>query len=48
MIRTCTFVDIGKKYNVADNTIRKWCDDYNLPRRKKDINTYNDEDWDKL
>lgn len=48
LIRNNTFVEVGRKYNVADNTIRKWCDDYNLPRRKKDINTYTDEDWDKL
>jgi hypothetical protein len=24
-------------YNVSDNAIRKWCKDYNLPYRKKDI-----------
>lgn len=27
-----TFVAVGKKYNVSDNTIRKWCDKYNIPR----------------
>jgi len=45
LIRTETFVDIGKKYNVNDNSIRKWCDKFNLPRRKTDINNYSDEEW---
>lgn len=25
-----SFVDVGKKYNVSDNAIRKWCRSYNL------------------
>lgn len=48
LIRTLPFTTIGKQYNVSDNTIRKWCKRYNLPYRKKDINSYSDEDWDKI
>lgn len=45
MIRTMTFVDIGKKYGVRDNSIRKWCISMNLPSKKCDINKYTNEDW---
>lgn len=47
-IRIFTFVELGIKYTVSDNTIRKWCKYYNLPYRKSDINNYNNEEWDKL
>lgn len=47
-IRTMSFVSLGKKYNVTDNAIRKWCDQYNLPRRKNDISQYTDEEWEKI
>ena len=32
-----SFVKVGKKYGVSDNTIRKWCKYYKLPYRKKDM-----------
>lgn len=32
-------------YKVTDNTIRKWCDKYNLPRKVSDIQKYTDEEW---
>lgn len=47
-IRTLPFTVIGKEYNVSDNAIRKWCDKYNLPRTKKEIKSYSDEEWDLL
>lgn len=47
-IRELSFVEIGKKYGVSDNTIRNWCDCYNLPRRKNDILRYSKEEWDKI
>lgn len=37
MIQYMSFVDIGKKYNVSDNAVRKWCKKYNLPFTKKGI-----------
>jgi len=45
MIRNLPFTTISKKFNVCDNTIRKWCKYYNLPNKKKDIKMYNDEKW---
>ena len=45
LIRTTSFTKIGNDYNVSDNAIRKWCDRYNLPRTKKIINSYSDEQW---
>lgn len=45
LIRTLPFTQIGEKYNVSDNAIRKWCDNYNLPRRVSDIKKYSEEEW---
>ena len=44
-IRNQSFVSIGKQYGVSDNAIKKWCDDYNLPRTKKEIKKYSNEEW---
>ena len=48
LIRTKTFVQIGNNYNVSDNAIRKWCDKFNLPRTKKEINSYSNQEWQKI
>ena len=48
LIRTKSFLQIGSDYNVSDNAIRKWCDSYNLPRTKKEINSYSDEEWENI
>lgn len=45
LIRTKSFVTIGKQYGVSDNAVRKWCDYEGLPRRKEDIKKYTDEEW---
>lgn len=45
MIRTTPFTQIGKKYNVSDNTIRKWCENYDLPKKVSEIKTYSNEQW---
>ena len=47
LIRTESFLGIARLYdnNITDNAIRKWCDSYNLPRTKKEINSYSDEEW---
>lgn len=47
-IRVQPFTQIGKDCNVTDNAVRKWCDSYNLPRTKKEINSYSDEEWEKI
>lgn len=48
LIREISFLQIGKKFCVTDNAIRKWCDYYKLPRRKKDIDGYTDSEWEKI
>ncbi len=48
LIRNKPFTQIGNDFNVTDNSIRKWCDAYNLPRKKQEINSYSDEQWEKI
>ena len=48
LIRNFSFTKIGEQYGVSDNAIRKWCDKYNLPRRKKDINKISNKDWENI
>lgn len=48
LIRTQSFLSIGKQFGVSDNSIRKWCDTYNLPRKKTEIMKYSDEEWEKI
>ena len=47
-INSYSFLAIGKNYNVSDNAIRKWCVAYNLPKTKKDIKKYSDEEWNQI
>lgn len=48
LIRTTPFTKIGEQFGVSDNTIKKWCDGYGLPRTKREIKTISDEDWESL
>ena len=48
LIRNFPFTKIGERYEVSDNTIRKWCKSENLPTKKSDINSYSDFDWEKI
>lgn len=48
LIRTTPFVQIGKKYGVSDNAVRKWCKKYGLPFKASDIKNINNEEWEKL
>lgn len=45
LIRTTPFIKIGEQFGVSDNTIRKWCVGYSLPKKVSDIKAYSDEDW---
>lgn len=45
LLREKSFTEIGGMYDVTDNAIRKWCDKYNLPRKKSEIKKFSDEDW---
>lgn len=44
-IRNTPFTHLATKYGVSDNAIRKWCDSYNLPRKRIEIDSYTDEEW---
>jgi DNA-directed RNA polymerase subunit RPC12/RpoP len=48
LIRTYSFVTIGKMYNISDNGIRKRCKKYGLPKTKLDIEKYSDSEWELL
>lgn len=45
LLRTTSFLQIGKRFGVSDNAIRKWCKNLNLPCRAHDIKKYSDEEW---
>ena len=45
LIRHNTFSELGRKYGVSDNAIRKWCKNVNLPTRSCDIKQISDKDW---
>lgn len=48
LIRSTSFLQIGKMYEVSDNAVRKWCDTYGLPRKSSIIKSYSDEEWNKI
>lgn len=48
LIRTTPFTTIAEQFGISDNAIRKWCDKFNLPRKKKDINSYSDKEWENI
>lgn len=48
LIRTKSFLEIGKMFNVSDNAVRKWCDAEKLPRKKAEIKQYTNEEWEKV
>lgn len=48
LIRSQSFVQIAKQYGVTDNAIRKWCDEYSLPRTKREIMKISDNEWELL
>lgn len=45
LIRDTPFTVIGRQFSVSDTSITKWCKSYNLPFRRRDINSISDEDW---
>ena len=48
LIRTTSFVELGRRYGVSDKAISKWCQSANLPHTKSTIKTYSDEEWEKI
>lgn len=47
-IRHESFTAIAQDYHVTDNAVRKWCVKYSLPKTKKEIKTYSDEEWEQI
>ena len=45
LLRTTSFLELGRIYGVSDNAIRKWCKLEQLPTSKKLIMSYSDEEW---
>ena len=45
LIRNNSFEELGRRFKVDGNAIRRWCDKYGLPRRRKDIKAISDEEW---
>ncbi len=39
-LQSSNFTQVGNKYGVSDNSIRKWCKAYNLPHTIKEIRQY--------
>lgn len=48
LIRTKSFVEIGKMYGVSDRSITKWCIAESLPNLRSTIKSISDEDWIKI
>lgn len=48
LIRNNSFLQIGKIYNVTDNTIRKWCKRENLPYKTQTIQSIPDIEWESI
>lgn len=48
LIRNNSFVQIGLSYNVTNNAIKKWCESYNLPKKRKDIDKLSDKEWESI
>ena len=40
MVTSMPMTHIGKYFGVSDNTIRKWCDYYEIPKKKKEAQDY--------
>ena len=45
LIRTNSFLQIGRIYGVSDNAIRKWCEQMDLPHQTTVIQSMTDEEW---
>ena len=44
MIKEVGFRNVGKQFGVSDNAVKNWCDAYGIPRKRKDlISWYNQQ-----
>lgn len=44
-VRNNTFDEVGRMYGVTGNTIKRWCDIYNIPRLSHIIKLIPDDEW---
>lgn len=47
-IRTQPLTEISKEFNISSATLTRWCQEFNLPSTKKEIDSYSDEEWEQL
>ena len=47
-LRTESFESIGRSYNISGNGLKRWIAKLNLPITKKEINSYTEEEWEKI
>lgn len=47
-IRNMPMTQVGKKYGVSDNSIRKWCSKMGLPNKVTKIKSYTDKEWENI
>lgn len=45
LIRVSSFAALGRKFNVSDNTVRKWCKNYGLPFKASEIKKFSESQW---
>ena len=48
LIRTNSFLQIGRIYNVSDTAIRNWCKQMDLPYKTTVIKSMTDEEWETI
>lgn len=48
LIRNNPILQIAKNYDVSDNAIRKWCKQYDLPYKSREIKRYTDNEWEEI
>ena len=48
LIRTQSFLSIGRQYGVSDKAIEKWCVAVNLPHKSREIKRMTDMEWEAI
>lgn len=39
---------VGEKFGISDNSVRKWCVKLGLPSKVTEIKAYSNEEWEKI
>lgn len=48
LIYTTSFMELGRRFGITDNSVRKWCVKMGLPSKTSEIKKYSREEWDKI